>query len=100
MELKGIRMGSMLAKRNFQADLPSSHIASTIDSVIIQGGDKSVIKFMKTVLCYNVFLVTSPAQPHGTRDSEISTIESLTCNSRYWFAFVAFGINTSAFIVS
>ena len=79
--LHGIRTERMLAKRNFQADLPGSHIASTINSVIIQGGDKSVIQFMKTVLCYNVFLVTSPAQPHGTRDSEVSTIESF--NSRY-----------------
>ena len=61
---------------NFQTDLPGSDIPSAIDSVVIHGGDKSVIKFTKTALGYNMFLVTSPTQADGARDSEMSTTGS------------------------
>ena len=65
-------MERMRGMRKFQSNLPGSDVTSAVNCVITHGGDESIVKRTKTVLCYNVILVTSPTQPHGTRDSEMS----------------------------
>ena len=63
---------------NIQTHSPGSNVPSAINSIIIQGGDESVVKLAKTALRYNVFLVTIPTQPHSTRDAKTNKSDSFS----------------------
>ena len=66
-----------------ETDLPGSDVASAIDCVVIHGRDKSIVKLMQTLFCYNLFFITSFTQPNGASDAGKKTGRQLktSCSS-------------------
>ena len=56
-----------------ETGLPGSDVASAIDCVVIHGRDKSIVKLVQTLFCYNLFFITSFTQPNGASDAGMKT---------------------------